>query len=1423
MRKKILIALASLLGLAVLLAVVIFWYVRSGRLDLFLQNQIIAILDESGIKATIGRTHLDLRGYRVTLEDIRLETEKEGKPFGSIGRLEVAFSVLDYLAGQIEIREVLIDQPKLFFEFDEKGRFNLESLRAPERDDQGKESAVKFSEALIALTNGEINLLDRKNNLTLNLRSLEANLTPRGSSPIYDAINHTLALSFANAEAVYEGRRIENIKAQIDADIVRDDTNQNVALRKLDLESPTASLNANGQVTSFNPVRYDINLTSDLALAEIARLLAPDMNLDGRARFNGRIQGTDADYQARGNIESDWLTAEGFRVSGIRVETNLEGSGTEYEARAEMSSSGASGRDINITSIILRDARVKGKDADFDVTGGLALSSLRSGRVTANNVRVNLEANPDRINLSQISAATMGGAVTGSASVAYRGGASNIDVRFNSIDLSQAATLASASEVTVRGTANGQARLSFPGLNYEAATGRIEASFDASVSPPESTIETFPARGQVALVATGRGLRIEKAEARSPVSEVTVTGDVGWRGETRLDVNFKSSDLSEAQRVADAFGLIPQDIKEEYRVAVSGPGEFTGRVEGAIESPTVSGHLKLASIETNKDLMTPDSPPGDVIGSFEGDIYYTSSHLRIENASLVRDDGSRADFSIVAPLKEENQIAVKATVKDFDLAAVARAAVPNFKDVIGRGVINGQIDLRGLPGPRTLEGTADVSVTSGEFNVPSPEEGQDPKTVTVPEFIGQVRIANSVLSVQDMRLTVGDTNLTGQGSFNLDTYEYSVNGEGRNIDLGEVSRAVSDSVQLTGRANLTVVGDGTWDEWSDIDIRATIQGEQVALNGRDLGDAKVEVFTDNGILKVAATGELLDQPRTLTAEVDLRDRANYPITSMITLNDEDLSPYLQLFSPGLASVTGRATGTIRLSGPLQDTDQLQAVMNLTKLEFGGNLAEGQTYTLTNEGEVVLTATMKEITLQPVVLTGEGTRVALGGTISAEEEIRSNLGVEGEINLRLVSSFTDAIDVAGLANVKVSITGELTSPRLVGTAELSEVAARVPDFPLSIARGNGLLRFTADQAIIENFEAATPGGGTLALSGGAALSNLVPDRWRIEATADQVAVEYPRDTRVVADASLSLQGNQRYQLLSGRVDVRRASYRKDIVISDLVRGNIPFTADSISAGGVGGGGLTGSRVNIDIRANANETLIIRNNLADAQGSAYINLRGTIDNPVASGRILLSRGTLEFRNDRYELVRGLITLPPGNVTDPILDIETEAEISGYQISIGFSGTLSKLQTTLRSEPSLPEADIISLVLTGNPASTGASEAAAATQTGLGLAQALLAASISEQLGRTANRLFGISRLTVDPLIVGRGNDPTARVTIGQQITRDLTLTYSQNLTSSGPSGLDRIILVEYRLSNRFSIVGFRNEGNELGFDVRVRKRF
>jgi translocation and assembly module TamB len=1418
MRRKLIIGAISLLSLILILLIAVFIYVRSGQLDVFLQRQVVAGLADVGITAKIGSAHLDIRGSRVTLEDVELYAGDGQKPFGAMNKLTAQFSVLSYLHQRIQITQIEIDHPHAWLEFDKQGSFNLASLHSPPSKEEIKEKQVTFLTSNFEVKDGELTLVDHQRNITAQMSNMVAHLVPLEPESIYDKLNHRLEFGFTGATLSVEGREIHDITVNIQAKVT--DQNAEILLdQKGDpqfiLKSDLGDVKVNGKVESFEPLKYSFtDVRANVALDQIARVFAPETKMTGKVGFVGQVNGTGADYHATGALESSAVSAEGFRVAGIHVKTNVSGHNDEYNGKASVSSSEVSGQGLTINSIAFNDATIKGKKLDFDVTGALNLAALKSGQITVNSIKTTLSLDRNKATLSHFAAAALGGEVSGSATVAYGGGSSRVDVEFKSIDLDQVGTLASAKDVKVRGTANGSARLTFPRLDYKAATGNIDATFDAAVSPPDKEGkegEASPAKGEISLVAAGRGFNIQRAYVRSNNSDLTITGTIDWDARGSLNVAFKSSDMSEVQRAIEAFGLIPDDAKEQYGITLEDTGEFTGRVEGKLSEPVVSGHIKLATIKSHDEET----------GSLEGDINYTPTLVRVDNASLVRPDGSRADFSADVPLPVKDNIAVKANVQNFDLGAIAQVLSPALKERVSRGVISGTLDLKGLPGPRTIEGAAKLTLSAAEFN-PVEEEGSPARKISVSEFTGDITLSQSVISVQNLRANTSVGEVTGQGSYNLDTYEYSVNADGKNLDLARLADAAG-TVQLSGQADVSVVGQGQWgkaEDWSQVHVNATIQGHNVIVEGREFGDAKVAAITENGILKVSASGRLLDQDRTLEATVDLRDRDHYPISAAIEFTDADIGPYLGLIAPELSGVSGKATGTIRISGPLQDTDHIQAVATFTKLEVGGAISEQQTYKVVNQGDVVVTATPRDVRLDHVVFTGEGTSVALEGTLS-RDAAKSSLTVNGEINLKLLSSFTPTIFTTGIAQVQASIVGKLESPQLLGVADLKDIGIRILDFPISLARGNGQIRFTSNQAVIENFVATTAGGGRVEIEGGAALSGLAPAQWRLEVKADQMGGEYPKDTLTVLDAQLTLEGNRKLQVLSGNAQVRRASYTKDITIEELIATGGPFQPDFLEAGPGGTGGPSGLPTILDLHITADNTLIVKNNLADAVGSAYINLRGSVDTPQASGRILLTRGTINFRNGRYDLTRGLVTIPGRRGVDPTIDFQTEADIRGYHITIAFNGPIAKLQTTVVSEPELPETDIISLILTGS-ISGDRSTIASLGQTGLGLAQSILSASLSEQLERGTQRLFGISRFSIDPLLVGRGNDPTARITIGQRITKDLTVTYSQNLTS-GVSGIDRVVLVEYRLSNRFSVVGIRNERGELGFDVRFRKKF
>jgi translocation and assembly module TamB len=220
---------------------------------------------------------------------------------------------------------------------------------------------------------------------------------------------------------------------------------------------------------------------------------------------------------------------------------------------------------------------------------------------------------------------------------------------------------------------------------------------------------------------------------------------------------------------------------------------------------------------------------------------------------------------------------------------------------------------------------------------------------------------------------------------------------------------------------------------------------------------------------------------------------------------------------------------------------------------------------------------------------------------------------------------------------------------------------------------------------------------------------------------------------------------------------------------------------------------------------------------------------VKDPVISGRITATSGTLNFRNDRYEIVRALMDLPPRAGADPILNIQAETQIRGYRVTVTLTGPLSQPQALVRSDPALPQADVVSLITTGQLSGSDTSTSIL-SQSGLGTATSLLTdALINAPAQRATSKLFGLSRFEISPIIGGRtGSTPGARLTVGKQINKDLAVTYSTNVTSDP----NQILALEYRVSDRLFFVAqyeqastrdLSSRNNSFSFEIRFRKRF
>jgi translocation and assembly module TamB len=103
----------------------------------------------------------------------------------------------------------------------------------------------------------------------------------------------------------------------------------------------------------------------------------------------------------------------------------------------------------------------------------------------------------------------------------------------------------------------------------------------------------------------------------------------------------------------------------------------------------------------------------------------------------------------------------------------------------------------------------------------------------------------------------------------------------------------------------------------------------------------------------------------------------------------------------------------------------------------------------------------------------------------------------------------------------------------------------------------------------------------------------------------------------------------------------------------------------------------------------------------------------------------------------------------------------------------------------------------------------------------ATTLLSEAISSQLGGRVEKLFGITSFRVDPFLAGTGTEQNAatRVTVQQQVSKNISVIYSTNVTGSQ----EEVIQIEYQVRPDLSIVALRDINGTFSLDIVKKIRF
>ena len=130
---------------------------------------------------------------------------------------------------------------------------------------------------------------------------------------------------------------------------------------------------------------------------------------------------------------------------------------------------------------------------------------------------------------------------------------------------------------------------------------------------------------------------------------------------------------------------------------------------------------------------------------------------------------------------------------------------------------------------------------------------------------------------------------------------------------------------------------------------------------------------------------------------------------------------------------------------------------------------------------------------------------------------------------------------------------------------------------------------------------------------------------------------------------------------------------------------------------------------------------------------------------------------FFGAKYTIDQGIVTFYNPQKINPILNINLETTVQGIDVSISVSGPLDRMKLSYRSDPPMQFSDLVSLLASGKPPTTDpvlAARAPAAPQQNFEQAGAstVFSQAVANPVSGRLQRLFGVSKLKIDPQIIG-----------------------------------------------------------------------
>lgn len=1010
--------------------------------------------------------------------------------------------------------------------------------------------------------------------------------------------------------------------------------------------------------------------------------------------------------------------------------------------------------------------------------------SYRAGAVQVDglNARATFSAKPDRLDLLGLRVEALGGQFRGRAVVTRAPGFS-AEGEIEGFALSQLAALGLKNPLPWDVTVSGPIRVTGPQLAGEAKL-RLEGSAGSQ-----------PVQGEIAATLSGNQLRFEPSSVQFGGTRVDVAGDIS----RKIDIGFTTRNLDDLLPLLQAAGVsitaLPVKIEQ-------GLAQFDGAVSGGLEQPHVTGRWRAGPLVVQDRRV--ESLSG-VIDASATEVRLTELHWKETSFDLQ----GYATLGLVGWNPAPNSpVSAKLTLVNAPIEAMLATAKLDYPL---DGALDAQVDIQGtFAAPRIAS-----RVTAAPFEAWGERFAR---------FEADVRYAADRLDITSGRLL--DDAGTVEFSASSVKGEARVQFAARNSRLAhwEFARQLQPQLdaQIVASGVITArlpAAPGVPPALTAVDAEVKLQG--VTLSGRRFGDLALLMRTKGRLMSADLTAQIRESRLQGAAEWNLGGNT-YGLGAFMVSN-LTFSDLYDLFADAGAvpALRGVMNGEIGFSGPILKPESWTGYAKINTLEVEPvtrslDPAGRGALVLRNREPILAYVDGKAVTLQSAHLAAEGTDLEASGTIAFRSKNPWNLRLRGNLNLPVLTIFEPDLLAKGTSTLDATIRGSLDKPNIVGRMELSKADLNFKGLPNGVENVNGVVVFDRTRANIEKLTAQS-GGGDLSLTG---FVDFGGDQfvYRLGANAQRVRVRYPADVSTTFNANLTWTGTTTQSLMGGLITVNKMGITPKTDFGSLLESaGRTSSSPSSSASSAFLRGLQ-----IDVRVQTAPDAELQTSLArDIAPQADLRLRGSGIRPVLFGRVSVNQGEIQFFGNQYTITRGDISFFNPVKIEPVIDLDLETKVRGITVNMNFAGPVSKLNASYRSDPPLQSTEIIALLTVGRTPGTGITRDLRDNQSLQSMTgnNTLLGQAISAPINSRLQKLFGVSRIKIDPELTGVTNTPQARLTVEQQLSRDLTVTYITNLNRTQ----QQIVRVQWDFSRDFSVLAVRDENGVFGVDFLWRKRF